>query len=77
MHYTFCNNNNNNPPTRITVQEATEQKLNILLEWPNGDLLKGKITSLLLNSDSLEEVAQFKYLGVTITDDLMQLSLLV
>ena len=31
----------------------------------NGDLVEGKITSLLLNSDSLEEVAQFKYLGVT------------
>ena len=32
MRYTFCNNN---PPARITVREATEQKLNILLEWPN------------------------------------------
>ena len=36
----------------------------------NGDLMEGQITSLLLNSESLEEVAQFKYLGVTITDDL-------
>ena len=35
----FCNNNNNNPPVRITVQEATEQKLNILLEWPNNHQL--------------------------------------
>ena len=26
---------NNNPPARITAREATEQKLNILLEWPN------------------------------------------
>ena len=34
MHFTFCNNNNNNPPARITAREATEQKLNILLEWP-------------------------------------------
>ena len=32
MHFTFCNNN---LPARITVREATEQKLNILLEWPN------------------------------------------
>ena len=32
--------------------------------------MEGKITSLLLNNDSLEEVAQFKYLGVTINDDL-------
>ena len=31
MHFTFWNNN---PPTRITAREATEQKLNILLEWP-------------------------------------------
>ena len=36
----------------------------------NGDLMEGKITSLLLNSESIEEVAQFKYIGVTITDDL-------
>ena len=36
----------------------------------NGDLTEGKITSLFLNNDSLEEVTQFKYLGVTITDDL-------
>ena len=36
----------------------------------NGDLMEGKITSLFLNNDSLEEVTQFKYLGVTITDDL-------
>ena len=36
----------------------------------NGDLMEGNITSLLLNSESLEEVAQFKYLGVAITDDL-------
>ena len=36
MHCMFCNNNNNNnnPPARITVREVTEQKLNILLEWP-------------------------------------------
>ena len=34
MHYTFCNNNNNNPPARVTVRE---QKLNILLEWPNAN----------------------------------------
>ena len=27
--------NNNYPPARIAVGEATEQKLNILLEWPN------------------------------------------
>ena len=33
----------------------------------NGDLLESKIASLLLNSESLEEVAQLKYLGVTIT----------
>ena len=26
--------NNNNLPTRITAREATEQKLNILSEWP-------------------------------------------
>ena len=46
--------------------------------WPskgthNGELIRlmeGKITSFLLNNDSLEEVAQFKYLGVIITDDL-------
>ena len=36
MHFRFCNNNNNNPPARITAREATEQKLNILLEWPYG-----------------------------------------
>ena len=36
----------------------------------NGDLMEGKITSLFLNNDSLEEVTQFKYLGVTITDNL-------
>ena len=36
----------------------------------NGNLMEGKITSLFLNNDSLEEVTQFKYLGVTITDDL-------
>ena len=36
----------------------------------NGDLIEGNITSLLLNSEFLEEVAQFKYLGVTITSDL-------
>ena len=36
----------------------------------NNDLMEGKITSLLLNSESLEEVAQFKYLGITISDDL-------
>ena len=36
----------------------------------NGDLMEGKITSLLLNNESFEEVAQFKYVGVTITDDL-------
>ena len=36
----------------------------------NGDLMEGKITSLFLNNDSLEEVTQFKYLGVIITDDL-------
>ena len=37
MYFRFCNNNNNNPPARITAQEATEQKLNILLEWPNEE----------------------------------------
>ena len=45
----------------------------------NGDLMEGKTTSLLLNSESLE-VAQFKYLGVTLTDDLSwskQVSLVV
>ena len=36
MHFTFCNNNNNNPPASITAREATEQKLNILLEWPKA-----------------------------------------
>ena len=36
----------------------------------NGGLMEGKITSLFLNNDFLEEVSQFKYLGVTITDDL-------
>ena len=36
----------------------------------NGDLMEGKITSIFLNNDSLEEVTQFKFLGVTITDDL-------
>ena len=36
----------------------------------NEDLMEGKTTSLFLNNDSLEEVTQFKYLGVTITDDL-------
>ena len=35
MNFTFCNSNNNNPPARTTAQEAAEQKLNILLEWPN------------------------------------------
>jgi len=29
---------NNNPPARITAREATDQKLNILLEWPNAYL---------------------------------------
>ena len=33
MHCMFCNNNNN-LPAHITVREVTEQKLNILLEWP-------------------------------------------
>ena len=32
--------------------------------------MEDKITNLLLNTESFEEVAQFKYLGVTITDDL-------
>ena len=36
----------------------------------NGNLMVGKITSLFLNNNSLEGVTQFKYLGVTITDDL-------
>ena len=36
----------------------------------NGNLMEGKIFSLLLNGESLEEVAQFEYFGVTITDDL-------
>ena len=36
----------------------------------NGDLMEGKITSLFLNNDSLEDIPQFKYRGVTITDDL-------
>ena len=36
----------------------------------NGDLMEGKITSLFLNNDSLEDITQFKYRGVTITDDL-------
>ena len=31
MYFTFCNNN---PPARVTALEATEQKLNILFEWP-------------------------------------------
>ena len=30
---------NNNPPARITVREVTEQKLNILLEWPKPSRL--------------------------------------
>ena len=32
---------NNNPPARITAREATEQKLNILLEWPYVALYPG------------------------------------
>ena len=42
MQFTFRNNNNNNPPAHITAWEATEQKLNILLEWPY-DLAKLQI----------------------------------
>ena len=32
----------NIPPACITAQESTEQKLNILLEWPNTHVCKPK-----------------------------------
>ena len=42
MHFLYVNSTSNalhvlynNPPVRITFREATEQKINILLEWPN------------------------------------------
>ena len=48
MHFTFCINDNNNPPARITAREATEQKLNILLEWP--ELVLQRYCKMLYNS---------------------------
>ena len=46
IHFTF-GNNNNNPSARITAREATEQKLNILFEWPyystSGILVQVKV----------------------------------
>ena len=66
MHFTFCNNNNNNSPARITVREATEQKLNILLEWPSKEtvLSAGTVVVAHMSAEGVRTKASFQVLAV-------------